>query len=109
MIGVIKQANNGIKIWEGMSICFVGVIVFLIGPKISIFESLKNAIELIRERFNTNQKFKQIFDNIDECIIIINKHNSSIEYVNSKFMKVFKEDILQVWSKCEISMDDEVP
>lgn len=34
-----------------------------------------------------NTKFKTIFDNLDESIIIIHQNNNKIEYANNKFFR----------------------
>lgn len=52
---------------------------------------IPDMIRLILKKSNFYNKFKQIYDNLDETIIIINKNNYSIEYMNDYFFKQFKE------------------
>lgn len=41
-------------------------------------------------KINDNAKFKDIFNNIDESIIILSQNNFEIDYVNNQFLKSFK-------------------
>ena len=43
-----------------------------------------------------NQKFKQIFDKLDETIIIIDKKNFKISYVNDYFYSSFKNVLIEI-------------
>ena len=44
-------------------------------------------IKKIISKGKLNNKFKQVFDNLDEAIIIFNKEYNSISYVNEHFYK----------------------
>lgn len=60
--------------------------------------------KMVRQIFNKgklNNKFKQIFDHLDETILIINKENYSISYVNNFFYQQFKDTLLKL-------QDDEI-
>lgn len=46
---------------------------------------IPDMIKLILKKSQFYNKFKQIYDNIDETIMIINKNNYSIEYMNDFF------------------------
>ena len=43
-----------------------------------------------------NEKFKQIFDKLDETIIILNKDDNSISYVNDYFYLWFKDILIKM-------------
>ena len=45
---------------------------------------------------NDNYKFKAIFNNLKESIIIIKQENMQIDYVNSKFLSEFQQQISQI-------------
>ena len=54
-------------------------------------------IQRMKVHNQSNEKFKKIFDNIDECMIIINQEDNTIEYANQKFFNIFQTEILKVW------------
>ena len=43
-----------------------------------------------------NNKFKQIIENQNEAVIIISG-DTKIDYVNNKFLKEFKDEILEIY------------
>ena len=45
---------------------------------------------MVFENINENEKFKSIFDNQDESVIIIKEDEQIIEYVNKKFYDQFE-------------------
>ena len=51
----------------------------------NIFEIVKNMDVSLKD----NRKFKSIFDNLDESVIIIQDQSFQIEYVNNKFLMEF--------------------
>ena len=51
----------------------------------NIFEIVKNMDVSLKD----NSKFKSIFDNLDESVIIIQDQSFQIEYVNNKFLMEF--------------------
>ena len=51
----------------------------------NIFEIVKNMDVSLKD----NNKFKSIFDNLDESVIIIQDQSFQIEYVNNKFLMEF--------------------
>ena len=51
-------------------------IVFLLGRHIP------NMLDLIVQKGKFNKKFKQIYDNFDETILIVDRRNYSLEYIN---------------------------
>ena len=51
----------------------------------NIFEIVNNMDASIKD----NNKFKNIFDNLDESVIIIQDQSFQIEYVNNKFLIEF--------------------
>lgn len=46
-----------------------------------------------------NNKFKCIFDNLDEAIIIIQNKNLQIDYVNNKFLMEFDNEIISIYDQ----------
>ena len=44
-----------------------------------------------------NTKFKQIFDNLGESIIIIQDKILQIDYVNNKFLMEFNKEIISIY------------
>ena len=46
-----------------------------------------------------NNKFKYIFDKLDESIIIIQDKSFQIDYVNNKFLMEFDHEILSIYNK----------
>ena len=46
-----------------------------------------------------NNKFKQIFENQNEAVIIISNDKTQIEYVNNKFLMEFKNEIMELYDK----------
>ena len=48
------------------------------------------------QKINDNTKFKLIFNNIDESIIIIKEENTEIDYINNKFLTEFQSCILDI-------------
>ena len=58
-------------------------------------------LELLLQKGKFNKKFKQIFDNLDETILIINNNNQSIEYMNKFFFIQFKEIIESLESQVD--------
>ena len=42
-------------------------------------------LDLILQKGKFNNKFKQIYDNFDDTILIIDKNNLTIEYINDQF------------------------
>ena len=51
-------------------------------------------LDLILEKGKFNKKFKQIYDNFDETILIIDKNSFSLEYMNEQFHLDFKDIML---------------
>ena len=45
-----------------------------------------------------NNKFKYIFDKLDESIIIIQDKSLQIDYVNNKFLMEFKHEIFTIYN-----------
>ena len=60
----------------------------------NIFKNVRNADLKIAD----NNKFKQIFENQNEGVIIISNDKTQIEYVNNKFLKEFKSEILEIYN-----------
>ena len=48
------------------------------------------------QKINDNTKFKLIFNNIDESIIIIKQESTEIDYINNKFLTEFQSCILDI-------------
>ena len=44
-----------------------------------------------------NNKFKYIFENQNESVIIISDKKTRIDYVNNKFLKEFQNKIMQLY------------
>ena len=59
-----------------------------------VFQSIYIAVFL---SLNSIKKFKTIFDNLEESIIIIQEQTKTIEYANIKFFDEFEEQILQLF------------
>ena len=51
---------------------------------------------MVFENMDENDKFKAIFDNQDESVIIIKEEEQIIEYVNKKFYDQFEIPINQI-------------
>ena len=51
-----------------------------------IFETVKS----MDIKINDNEKFKNIFNNIDESIIILKQEDMEIDYVNNQFLSTFQ-------------------
>ena len=45
-----------------------------------------------------NYKFKHIFDNLGEAIIMIQNNSLQIDYVNNKFLMEFDHEILSIYN-----------
>lgn len=59
------------------------------------------------QKINDNQKFKVIFNNIDESIIIIKQENTQIDYVNNKFLSEFHKCILETISHDSFASEEQ--
>ena len=49
-------------------------------------------------KINDNARFKNIFNNIDESIILLNTKSNQIDFVNKKFLKNFQDQIFEVYN-----------
>ena len=67
--------------------------IFLTGR--NVFIIVKNMDLSLRD----NNKFKCIFDNLDEAIIIIQNKNLQIDYVNNKFLMEFDNEIISIYDQ----------
>lgn len=54
---------------------------------------IPDMIKLILKKSRFFNKFKQIYDKLDNTIMIVNKNNYSIEYMNDFFFTMFSEMI----------------
>lgn len=74
---------------------FSVLLIVLLGTAIVFYlgRHIPQMLDLIIKKGKFNKKFKQIYDNFDETIIIINKNNFKFEYMNDKFYVQFKEMI----------------
>ena len=55
---------------------------------------------------NNMCKFKTIFDDLDESIIIVNQHHRIVEYANNQFCHEFQSQILKLFEN-SIYVSDE--
>ena len=71
---------------------------FIILIYISTFKVGRHIPDMILLIFQKDKlkKFKQIFDNLDESIFIIDTRNSQIKYANNFFYKQFKDILEQI-------------
>ena len=65
----------------------------------NIFEIVNNMDSSIKD----NNKFKNIFDNLDESVIIIQDQSFQIEYVNNNLFIEFKSEIVSIYDKNRLS------
>ena len=63
---------------------------------LAIGKYLTNIFNNMIQNLNENTKFKAIFENLDESIIIIKCNDHTIEYANDKFVHEFENEINQV-------------
>ena len=56
-------------------------------------------------KINDNNKFKNIFNNIDESIIIIKVDLNQIDYVNKKFLSNFQSKIDQIFNQLVLNKE----
>ena len=78
---------------------FLSLVVFIV-MLLNLENQISYGNEQTKNNIESNNKFKQIFDNLDESIIIVRKSDFKIEYVNQKFFSIFEVDILKVWDLC---------
>ena len=60
-----------------------------------IFETVKS----MDIKINDNEKFKNIFNSIDESIIILKQEDMEIDYVNNQFLSTFQTQIENIYDK----------
>ena len=73
--------------------------------RIDVF--IKTMIQGIQQQIKSNLKFEEIFDNLDECVIIVEKTDLIIEYVNRKFFSIFSKEIMKEWEHCFDRINEE--
>ena len=74
-------------------LCGCSIFLGVIGRR--IFLTVTN----MDNEINDNAKFKNIFNNIDESIIILQPENMEIDYVNNQFLTTFKMQISEIYEK----------
>ena len=70
---------------------FVCSFFFILGK--SILKIIKN----IEINIVENNKFKYIFENQNESVMIISDKKTRIDYVNNKFLKEFQNKIMELY------------
>lgn len=75
---------------------FVPTTFFIIAFPFVFGRHIPNMITSIFNKAKLNSKFKQIFDNLEETILIINVENYSLSYVNNYFYMQFKDIIIHI-------------
>ena len=60
---------------------------------LAIGKYLTNIFNNMIRNLNENTKFKAIFDNLDESVIILQSNDHTIEYANDKFVHEFENEI----------------
>ena len=69
---------------------------------------MKSTLEKEKVQSKYNRKFKEIFDSLDEAVIIISKESKQIEYVNTKFCRDFEKPILKKLENQKNKENDEL-
>ena len=75
--------------------------IAMVGFNCYVGRHIPKMLDLLLQKGKFNKKFKQIFDNLDETILIINNSNQSIEYMNKFFFIQFKEIIESLESQAD--------
>ena len=83
-------------------LCGCSIFLGVIGKR--IFLTVTN----MDNEINDNAKFKNIFNNIDESIIILQPENMEIDYVNSQFLTTFKMQISQIYESFSFEAEAEM-
>ena len=73
--------------------------------RIDVF--IKTMIQGVQQQIKSNLKFEEIFDNLDECVIIVEKTDLIIEYVNRKFFYIFSKESMKEWEQCFDRINEE--
>ena len=73
----------------------IGCTIFLCVIGTRIFST----VTTMDNEINDNAKFKNIFNNIDESIIILQPEKMEIDYVNNQFLSTFRIQITEIYEE----------
>ena len=85
--------------WK-LAFVIIGGIILALGILRSLDIFTQSILLTMKQKINSNLKFKGIFDHLEECVIIVDCSNNEIEYVNKQFYNIFNKEIMKEWYSC---------